>query len=381
MSSVDQLLLILLAIYVSECLLYLRAGAMALGNWLGTWRVLDGGLSVGSSGGGVVFLDPSPWAVAYECEPWPVAVSPYGLLSISGWPGPGAAGDSTGAILWADITRLRADGRWLLVNGTRYAECASGAMASYLAKVIDKIRLEATHEDREQAIGKALGDTFNVDSARSRYNEVAGRIFGLRFSGTTLFVLVFALVPIAQRTLPVWQWAPWLVLAVLVQTWLNAWGVSRVVRVCSELTGEERFKAKLLAAVSPVAAMRCGQIAAARLLPLHHPLVVAHLLGPPPFFRSLAERAWRELSFPIIPVQAESDSLAAQIFDSYTVAQRQSLELFFDACNVQPQQLLRSPMPDSPEVLAYCPRCLGQYLSLDTRCHTCGDRALVPLVR
>lgn len=381
MSSVDQLLLILLAIYASECLLYLRAGAMALGNWLGRWRVLDGGLSVGSSGGGVVHLDPSPWAVAYECEAWPIAVSRHGLLSISGWPGRSAAGDNTGAIEWADITRLRADGRWLLVNGARYAECGSGAMASYLAKSIDKIRLEVTHDDREQAIRKALGDSLNVNSARSRYNEVAGRLFGLRFSGTMLFVLVFALVPLAQRTLPVWRWAPWLVLAVLVQTWLNAWGVSRMVRVCTELTAEERFKAKLLAAVSPVAAMRCGQIAAARVLPLHHPLAVAYVLGPQPFFQSQAERTWREVSFPLLPVQAQDDSLAAQIFATYTVLQRQAVEQFFQACQIDPEQLLTPPTPDSPEVKAYCPRCLGQYLSLELRCHTCGDLPLIPVVR
>lgn len=378
MSSVDQLLLILLAIYFSECLLYLRDGAVAVGRWFGRWQAIANGLPVGKSGGELALLSLLPWEFSCVGEAWPIAVSDEGVVSIAGWPGAVTPSDVVTAIAWTDVQSTGSSGRWLYINETRFAECGSVPMAIHLARLLKKLR-SANPAERDNRIRAALAMSADLRTSRERLSEVSGELRYLRFGATMMFLIIFALVPILDRTLAIWSWVFWLAGAVVVQAIVNLRAMRRVMKACGELNDDYRFKSSLVAAVSPVSSMRCLQTAAAHLIPLHHPLAIAVTIGSPEFIRSIAGQVWRELHFPIALFDSDTDSLANRVSAAYSTALIAAIEPLIRSCCIDPATLLAPPEPDSPDVVAYCPRCLGQFNTVEGRCQSCGDRTVVPL--
>jgi hypothetical protein len=369
MSNVDQLLLILLAVYLSECVLYLREGATAIGKWFERWVVLDGALQIGKSGGGLTVLSPLPWQTACVCEPWPVAVSAEGITGLAGKM-EGQEHAVPEARLWADITSIKTDGRWLRINDLKFAECASTTLSRQLAKLLLRFK-DLDADRRSQPIAKALEASLDVKTASERWQNALGAMATLKFRATLLFFAVFVAIPIVDRTYPVWLWAPWMAIVVFVLSMANVWRLRRVLRSIEGLDATYRFKSLLQVTLSPVASMRAPQFAAAHFLANFHPLTVAAATTPNEFVRLLAGKVWRELCFPLPNAPADGDDLAVRVRTAYENMLKSAVEGLLNKLDLTPEELTAAPVPDGPDSIAYCPRCHNQYRDAKDTCHAC----------
>ena len=372
MSSVDQLLHILFAIYLSECVVYLPDGAMALGARLGRWRAWTAELPVGKSGGALTVLSPLPWQFATFSAPWPVAASSEGLVSVAGLPGSPYL-----AIAWSDVQKVEAHGRWVHINEARFGECCSDSLADYLAALFRKVRV-AVKPRREELIRAALADSLDADLVRARWDRVARGLGRLRTWATLLLLVTFLVVPLAERTWSVWTWVPAVMGMIVLLMLLNLLGMRRVMRAAPELTAVNKIKSTIVTALSPMAAMRSVQTATAHLWPLHHPLAIAAVTTTSERFYDFAGRMWRELQFPILPPELSPQSLAVRITASHESMLVMSMGALLRKQGIDPDSLLEAPPRESAQVAGYCPRCLGQFQEVDSRCQLCGDRAIEP---
>src|SRR6266511_2153028 len=85
MGELESLLLVLALIYLSECLVWVRRGALALGTWWGkSFRILYPGALLGNQRGGLLLANPLPPLGTLFLSPLvPFSLSPQGALAYS----------------------------------------------------------------------------------------------------------------------------------------------------------------------------------------------------------------------------------------------------------------------------------------------------------
>ena len=85
MGEFESLLLILTLIYLSECLVWVRRGALVFASWWGkSFRILHPGTLLGNQRGGLLLANPLPPLGATFISPgFPLSLSPEGAFAYS----------------------------------------------------------------------------------------------------------------------------------------------------------------------------------------------------------------------------------------------------------------------------------------------------------
>ena len=383
MSEQRLLLLVLVAIYLSECFVWVGYGAVAFRSLAGRrFRAADPPVFPGNDRGGWVLLNPLPLGTVFVCRQWPAVLSRD------------AAGPATGQsvnftarppadvpmVHWEAVRDARYDGDRVTVGGRPFARAADEPGAARLAALLTE--LAATKPDqRERQIDRALAQAFDASTVRRRVEMYWRATRLLRPLCLLFFCLLFVVLPtvvyLGHFSSTIFQLLPLM---------LGCWAA--IVVTFFAIHGRllphdrlERWKATATMLLAPTAAIRSPDVISRHLLAAADPAAVAAALCDHEQFAAFASRALRDLRYPLPPkgtaVDAEAEAAAA----AFRQKLASHVARVMQGRDVEAAAALTMPAPSDPAHRSFCPRCQTEYVVEQGTCRDCGELPLEPLAQ
>jgi hypothetical protein len=378
MSDLQALYLILVAIYLIQCIVWVPEDSICFRkNLRGEWRVSSGWLHIGAWGLRGVLASPLPLLDGLPvCDRLPLTVSPSGvLLSPRTSLRSAASSGATAAFLKFDeLENIHARGKEVLAGRKLLCKSPTTGMACHTAEFLEKLRGKKENK-RAVAIEAEFARLLDDEAIRARLDDWRKRTALLRWNCSVLFVYLFFLVPVPVTLRGLLSTWPWLLGLLVAQMGIIAWLFRRAHRALFPDEKEARWTATLTILLSPPVAIRANDILLRELFSLFHPLAVAQTLCSEKYFREMASRTLRELRFPL-PSAVAPGTPAHHAEDWNRAALLRSVERFVAASGTPPEELLGPPARESALCLSFCPRCWNQYRFVDGACPDCGGIAV-----
>ncbi len=383
MGDLESLLLVLITLYLAECLVWLRRGAVGFFNVWGLrrtrWRLRHPGSTLANQHGAVTFANPLP---------------PFGTVFFGQQPSLSLSAEAafahTAACLnptWRPVPTARLvrfdemksitrDGRKVLVNEELFLKAVSPFVARRVVKELREL-CEATASRREEIIRRVLAASFDESAVRVRVEDFQKQSTTLRALANSLFVFLYVLAPLL-----VWRFAFlnvvwWLAAGLLAHTVTIAFLFRRAHGRLYPGRHEERFTPFLTMLLAPPSAIRATDALGKHLLEDFHVLAVAKVLLRPEDFRAFARRVLLDLHHPMFPICPLADPLAVKTEESFRARLRGKAEKCVSRSGLNLEELLRPPARSEAIHTAYCPRCEAQFVTSESHCADCGGRTLV----
>jgi hypothetical protein len=356
MSELESLFLIVLVIYLVQCIYWVAPGAAVFALSLRgrgkrkqrgfVWQALK------TEGFLAWPLPPlTPLAVAV----WPAfELNPDGVAFRSG------DGEWT-TVPWDRLTMTRSESR-LRSNGAVILH-AGETQVFNTSVVLERLR-SAEKTSRCAMIQRWLGKAMRDLTASRRVRLFAGRSRFLRILAQVQLVFLFVAAPLAFAWLGprvLWRVALFL-LAMQALIALEFWTAHK--QLFRHATSA-RFKSTLTILLSPLAAIRGCDLLARDLFSGCHPLAVAGAVLPTADFAHFAGEELRQWRFGDHPDVWYQETMAKLLNQAIRRA------------GTRPETLLR-PAERESGCVVYCPRCLSQYVKDAGGCTDCGFGNLVP---
>ena len=159
-SDGQTLLFILVLLYLTECLVWLKKQSVAFVSTSGRhWRLAAPKSWLGNANGALLFLSPlPPPGQIVLSHLLPVSISPSGVCAFNSQVLPSGSRPATQTgefIPFSSIKQARSDGAYLLLNGEKFAKCATPKQAKALASVIASAA-EAKASRRESIVRSGI---------------------------------------------------------------------------------------------------------------------------------------------------------------------------------------------------------------------------------
>ena len=177
LSDAEIILLVLSAFYLSECVAWMREGAVWFASQLGgRCRLVLAGLSFGHERGGPVLAHFLPTGRSFLCEHWPVSLSPEGVYSyVATATSPNGRPDQPGHYLRFDeIETIEVAAHSVLINGRPFITAGSARRAALIARTVRQLAA-LPQSERDRAIEGFLAASTDVSAASARLAELARR--------------------------------------------------------------------------------------------------------------------------------------------------------------------------------------------------------------
>lgn len=370
MTEVQALFLILAAIYLVQCVVWLPRDCVAFRCGLrGRWELANAGISLEAlklKGIVVNPLPPLPGVIA--CEPERIFLAPSGIAAL---PSHTEMSPELAFLGFDRIESVRTEEKLLLINDAPFASFRSSVATRDTASFIGKLAKMSAGK-REQAITALLRGQFDSQAVTDRLSQGKEGISLLRFSCNLLFVLLFVLAPLIVwlRTLP----ASWMYLLPVLLCYMAVitWEFVRAHKALYPEARDQRFTDALSVALSPAGALRACDPLLRDLLREFHPIAVAYVLCNSATFEALASRTLRELAY---PRETDSESKADQTRLWWQRAELAALKSFLVKNGTEHAKWLGAPGRD-PDCSSFCPRCWSQFVQVGGICPECGDLQL-----
>ena len=383
MGDLESLLLVLVALYLAECLVWLRRGTVGFVNVWGLrrtrWFLRHPGGTLANQRGAVTFANPlPPFGTIFFGQPAPLSLSAEAAFAYTAaclnptW----RPTQTTRLVRFDEIKSIHGDGRKVLVNGQLFLKAMSPFVARRVMKELRELS-ESPAGRREEIIRRALAASFDESAARVRVEEFQKQSTTLRALANSLFFFLYLLAPLF-----VWRFS-----FLNVVWWLGAGLLAHTVSIALVFRRahgrlypgghEERFTPFLTMLLAPPSAIRAADALGKHLLEDFHALTVAKVLLVPDDFRRFARRALLDLRQPMFPVCPVNDPLAVQAEESFRALLQNEAEKFVRGTGLNLEQLLRPPVRSEASHTAYCPRCEAQFITVASVCSDCGGRPSV----
>lgn len=364
MSDAEQLFWVLTAFTAATATVWVRPGGTLFvaefgGRYRPRWAA--GRALLRNDTGALLTGNLFPTGRAVVAAPWPVTVSPTGVLALApSAPTPDERASGSGRyVAFTDFQRATTDGSTLLLDGTPFATAATKATAARWAEWLTalKARPEA---DRGAEIERALAESCDAAAAGKVAADCRRRVRWVRLASCVLFVYCFA--ALGGMAFGGWEVSlaaalPWY-FALLVLTYL-------AYRAAGGSAGDG-----WVLLVSPMDAFRAADRITRPLLERFHPLALSRALCDPPAHAAFARRVARDLAFPLPPPALDPAGAAAA--DWFAERQRRAIGVLIADSGLDPAELTAPPTPDDTDSVAYCPRCHGQFVRAAGECPSCG---------
>jgi len=381
MSALGELVLVLAGLHAALGLHWFPRSAYVFRAFVGRRaRVTAASSAWGSDRMALLFGPPLPGTGRFHLvELFPLALSRDAIVASPAFdPNPGGRTPRTNRVAtWDEAGRARAEGRAVFLGKTRIVTTGSDALARHAARTLARLAALAPAE-RERAIGQFAREALDADAARVRAQAWEREARTLRFPASLMFLLLFIALPVAGVTVGLSLAWPWLLLAlVLLQVWSGV-AFFRAHRRLDPNERGERALRTLTVSLSPVEALRSGEVLGRDVLARFHPFAVGAVLLARHEFVLFAERVLRDALHPTPPPAPYVDArvqdvefawrakLAHEILDA---AQRAGLE----------RNLATIAPSGDPDERSYCPRCRQTFVLDSGTCADCFGLALAPL--
>ena len=378
MSEGQTLLLILILLYLTECLIWVKRESVAFVSGMGgRWRLTVPPSWLGNANGGILFLNPLPPAGrVFLSHLSPISISPSGICAynLQTLPSEARSPSQTGRFLpFSKVTRSTTDGVYLLVNDERFAKCATARQARTLATLIGEMA-KAPAAKRERLARNWISKQFATDDAAARLREGNAVIQPMRELSLLLFLFLFVVTPVLVTSfgltgliIPVA--AVMVILAVLIGILFY-----RAHKQLFPAETSERFENLVKMILCPPVSIRAPDILTRNLLAEYSPIVLASLLA-----GSSEQQFVRAFILDLRhPLKHEvSDETAAKTID-WTAAEQLNvcLEQVKAGRYLKPEDL-SAPTQREENSITYCPRCLCQFVLTAAECPDCPGVELV----
>ena len=384
MGDLESLLLVLIALYLAECLVWLRRGAVGFFNVWGLrrtrWGLRQPGSTLANQHGAVTFANPlPPFGTIFFGQQPPLSLSAdVAFAHTAACLNPTWRPTQTARLVRFDeIKSIMRDGRKVFVNEQLFLKAMSPFVARRVVTGLRELR-EAPAKRREEIIRRALAASFDEAAARARVEEFHQQSETLRALANSLFVFLYVLAPLLVWRFGFLNVVWWLVAGLLAHTVTIAFLFRRAHDRLYPGGHEERFTPFLTMLLAPPSAIRATDALGKHLLEDFHALAVAKVLLRPEDFRAFAHRVILDLRHPIFPVCPSADPTAMKTEESFRTLLRGEAEKFVSRSGLNLEELLRPPARSEAVHTAYCPRCEAQFTSAKSICADCGGRAAVP---
>ncbi len=370
----QTLLLILIVLYLSECLIWVKRESVAFVSPWGTrWRLAIPPSWLGNAKGGILLLNPLPPAGrVFLSHMLPVSISPSGICGFNLQTLPFAARSSyhTGQFLpFGKIKDARSDGSYLLINNERFAKCATAKQAKALTTLIATMA-KASASKREGMARKWVAKQFAADEAAALLKESEALIEPIRSLSLILFLFLFAFTPALAFTfglMPLIVPVACVMVALAVEIGIL---FHRAHKKLYPAESSERLESLVKMILCPPVSIRAADILTKNLLAEYSPIVLATILPgahEPQFVRGVILDLQHPLGHEV------SDEAAVQ---TITWMAHEQLNVCLDQKYLKPEELL-APAQREENAIAYCPRCRCQFVVSAGECPDCPGVALV----
>jgi hypothetical protein len=356
MSELESLFLVVLLVYLVQCLYWVTPGAAVFVlNFRGQGRWKHRGFAWSALKSEGFLAGPLPPLSPLAAQVWPAF-----LLNADG------VGISLPNAEWKSLPwdglAISASESKLRCQGVTVFHGSEGQVLEF-SQLFGKLQ-RAAKNARGSMIERWLRQAMRAETPRRRVRVFSGRSRLLRILANAQLVFLFVVGPLLfGRFGPSVLWRILLFLLTMqLLIGLEFWSVHK--RLFPSASSA-RLKATVTVLLSPMAAIRSCDVVARDLFGGSHPLAVAAAVLPLPEFEIFAGEQLRQWRFGDHPDSWYRDVVAT------------ALERAIRRAGVRPESLLR-PAQRENECVVYCPRCLAQYVKNSEACSDCGFESLVP---
>ena len=248
----------------ANCACWLPANAVCLSRTSRGFRPLASLTPLTFAGRSFVLGNPLPGTVSFLCSPWPVALGPKGLCSLSAHDVKGSGEESvadSGAsyIPYDAIHSVEQVDERLRINGTTFVVLASAEQARQLARSVRNLR-SAAPKRREKLARTAIRNSLDPDKVATRLDTFHRQAAWLADASFVLFGMTFLFGPLVYylcATRRTQLLLAWIYLAMLVACWMwTVWCRARARRQIVSEAPIVRVQHLMMTLLSPAAAMR-----------------------------------------------------------------------------------------------------------------------------
>ena len=378
MSEAQTLLLILILIYLSDCLIWVKRESVAfVCTWGGRWRLRVAPSWLGNANGAILLLNPLPPAGrVFLSHLAPISISPSGVCAynLQTLPTEARSPAQTGQFLpFNKIKSATADGVYLLLNKERFAKCATARQSRTLASLLSELT-KAPASKRERMAHAWINKQFALDEAAALWRQGEKVIEPIRELSSILFLFLFVVTPILVMSFTLLP----LIIPVAVVMFIMAITIGimfyRAHKQFFPGEGSERFESLAKMILCPPVSIRAPDLLTRNLLSDYSPIVLAELLAQSreqPFVRAYVLDLQHPLGHEI------ADETAEQTI-RWTAGQQLSvcLDQIKGGRYLKPEEL-EAPSQREENSISYCPRCRCQFVVSDGECADCPGVALV----
>jgi hypothetical protein len=335
---------------------------------------------LGNAKGGFIMGNPLPplgsLVIGHQL---PVSLSTQGVLAfVSPSVNPGWRPPQSGIWKrWDEVQSIKAGGKKLLINGQEFLKTTSAEMALHLAEQLEAIR-KSNPSRREEVLRRVYYEHLNIKAVENRWKDFQTQAASLRVQANMMFIYLFVAAPLMIHWFGLERTWLALLLGILVFTVPASLMFRRIHKNFYPKAEDDRFTHFILVLLSPVTAMRAGDLLSRPLLERFHPLAVAKVFCSEEHFREFARATLNENRHPGLPLCPTSDPAAVQTEQQARSLLVDSMEKLLKQSGISPEQLVQVPPPGDENCHAYCPRCFAQFTTTSGVCDDCGGLLLVP---
>jgi hypothetical protein len=380
MSATTELLAILSALYLYECLQIVPLTTVAFqALWPGRFqRLRPSALGLLKGRAMLLGMPLPPLGTLYVTDRWPLALGPAGVAperedsrKDSG-KGEGAEA-AAGTVSWEALGPVKVDGAVVHATGMPPLRMASEHGARSLAALLRELGT-CKEKARGARIERALAERLDAAAVRVRYRHHRRSTVALLLCANLLFLAIFAGVPVLVFTELSTYW--YVILGMGLASWLlTPWLLRRALKACFERAQWPSTSRQVGVLLSPISAIRAPDLVAQHLLADSDPLAVAAaLLGREAF----AERVREELAELVYGVTAPGEA-EDETRSWYGERRRRAVLRLAKEQGLDPEALFQPPPREDEGCYTFCPRCRAQYMLTEGVCASCQSIRLLPL--
>lgn len=378
MSDAGTLLLVLVLLYLSDCLVLVNRHAVMVQSLFRRYRIRTSRGALGNARGALMWLNPlPPFGTIFLARPWPITMSPEAIAAYSGQTiSPlGRPPQSGQSIRFTDIREATANGRDLCINASIFVNCDSEHIATHLSELIQSLR-PLQPDDREKALQKAWSATLDTAALAERIAQFRRSIRVIRPLCTVLWTFLFILAPVLITSIgSLLLLLPLIGIAILLHIPI----VLLYRRAHKRLLPDhqtDRSEHTIKMTPCPPMSIRAVDALSRHVADTAHPLALSALLVDQAEFRTFATALIRDLSYPIHPLP--DNPLTQETDRWFRTKQLQWMTPFLSDRGITMAQALAAPA-GSPGALTYCPRCTSVFSLSTGNCPDCSGVTLVTL--
>lgn len=373
MTDNQILFMVVLLLYLSECLFWVGSDGLAFTKSFKEWKVTLPSSLFGNAKGGLALAWPLPFlGKAYLSYFLPLSFSEKGIVNAS-LEGVGKRTatllDNPTFILYEEIKNVTYKGGDLIVNGELFCKCGSTGQANALAEFLQNIRCQ---KERKVTIHNFLKSLFDMNSLRAAHETISQQTKSLVILCNSQFFCLLIIAPILLYFFGTQLLIASFIYIILTNLLIAIFFYLVHRKIYPNQIGE-RVSDVLKMIFCPPMTIRATDVLTLRYLTAFHPLAVARLVSNDVKFELLAKQMLLSFNYP-------SDTIDDNEYKHdmlwHLKAMEESVYNFLNENGISASFLTVVPKQVNG-VVSYCPRCHTQYTVKDGQCLECSGVTLI----